>query len=296
MLKSPEKPNPTDEQIAILDAINTTDDNLLVNALAGSGKTSTIEMIVEEMPNEQPLYVAFNKAIVEEAVEKLPSYVEIRTLNSVGHRAWAAACGSTKVFIDTRNPKTPGIVRELISELKHKSDREEAWNSYYDIVQAIGMSKHLGYIPDRTIKCDRRLCERADVAARLDSKLTDFSWDIIDNALRTSIKVAYGGLIDFDDQVYMSALFGGTFQRYSNVLVDEDQDLSPVNFEMLKRLVEGRIIGVGDRWQSIYAFRGAETNGVDKLKQIFNMREMPLSISFRCPENVVKAVHWHVPH
>ena len=297
MLTPQDRPKATDEQVAILDAVRKKEGNLLINALAGSGKTNTIERIVEELPpNEQPLYVAFNKAIVEEAQEKLPTYVEIRTLNSIGHRAWAQSLGTTKVYIDTKNPKMPGIVKEIINGFKSKDDREEAWENYYDVIQAINMSKHLGYIPDRTLKCDRRLCERDAVAARIDSQLSEFSWEIIDNALRTSIKVAYGGLIDFDDQVYMSALFGGTFQRYSRVLVDEDQDLSPVNFEMLKRVVEDWVAGVGDRWQSIYAFRGAETNGVDKLKSIFNMQEMPLSVSFRCPENVVKAVHWHVPH
>jgi DNA helicase II / ATP-dependent DNA helicase PcrA len=53
---------------------------------------------------------------------------------------------------------------------------------------------------------------------------------------------------------------------------------------------------VGDRWQAIYAFRGAETNGVDKIKTDFNMLELPLSYSFRCPQAIVEAVHWHVPH
>ena len=296
MLNSPQKPKPTEEQEAILDAIRTTTGNVFVNALAGTGKTSTIEMIVEELPaNEQPLYVAFNKAIVEEAIEKLPGYVEVRTLNSLGHRAWGQTCGS-KVYIDTKNPKMPGIVKEQIGALKGKTDRDEAWDSYYDIIQAIGMSKHLGYIPDSTANSDRRLCDRSGVQARLDSTLSGLAWGIIDNALRHSIKLAYGGFIDFDDQVYMSAMFGGTFQGYSDVLVDEFQDLSPVNFEMLKKLCKGRITGVGDKWQSIYAFRGAETNGVNKAQKIFSMREMPLSISFRCPENVVRAVHWHVPH
>jgi superfamily I DNA/RNA helicase len=188
------------------------------------------------------------------------------------------------------------ILTEQFNAIKNKDDRNEAWDNYFDITQAIAMSKHLGYIPDNTLKCDQRLCDRSAVQSRIETQLSDFCWEHIDNALRASIKIAYGGFIDFDDQVYMSALFGGTFQRYGRVLVDEDQDLSPVNFEMLKRSVEGWLAGVGDRWQSIYAFRGAETHGVDKLKTMFNMKEMPLSISFRCPENIVKAVHWHVPH
>jgi hypothetical protein len=291
-----DKPKPTDEQLAGLDAVTGTGDNLLFNALAGTGKTSMIEMIVEVLPpNEQPLYVAFNKAIVDEAKDKLPTYCEIRTLNSLGHRAWGQAIGK-KVFIDTKNPKTPGIVREICNGFKSKDDRDEAWDNYYDIIQAIGMSKHLGYIPERSYPDAKRLCDRNVVQTRIESKLSDFCWEIIDSAILTSIKLAYGGFIDFDDQVYMSALFGGSFQGYPIVLVDEDQDLSPVNFEMLRKLVQDRLVGVGDRWQSIYAFRGAETHGVDKLKSMFNMKEMPLSISFRCPENVVKAVHWHVPH
>jgi len=296
MLNSPEKPKPTDEQLAILDEVRNGNDNLLVNALAGSGKTSTIEMIVEELPpNEEPLYVAFNKAIVEEAKEKLPSYVEISTLNSIGHRAWAKAIG-TKAYVDTKNPKMRQILTEQFNAIKNKDDRDELWDNYYDITQAISMSKHLGYIPDNTLKCDKRLCERSTVQSRIETQLSDFCWEHIDNALRSSIKIAYGGFIDFDDQVYMSALFGGSFQRHGRVLGDEGQDFSPVNFEMLKSLYIDWLGIVGDRWQSIYAFRGAEARAIDKAKQVFNMKEMPLSISFRCPENIVKAVHWHVPH
>jgi superfamily I DNA/RNA helicase len=79
-------------------------------------------------------------------------------------------------------------------------------------------------------------------------------------------------------------------------MVDEAQDLSPVNHAMLDKLVKGRLISVGDPWQSIYGFRGAEQGGMDRLKQRFDMGMSDLSISFRCPEAVVRSVHWRVPH
>jgi hypothetical protein len=93
----------------------------------------------------------------------------------------------------------------------------------------------------------------------------------------------------------MPALFGGSFPRYPLVLVDEDQDLSPTNHAMIKKLVKNRIVAVGDRWQSIYYFRGAQTGSVDKLKLRYNMAEMPLPTSFRCPQAIVEAARWRVP-
>ena len=51
---------------------------------------------------------------------------------------------------------------------------------------------------------------------------------LINKILTISIGQAYNGVIDFTDQVYMPALFGGTYPSFPVVLVDEYQDLSPV--------------------------------------------------------------------
>src|SRR5262245_15855524 len=295
MLNKAAKLKPTDEQVQILDRLRETDDNIFGNALAGSGKTATIEMMVDINARKHPqLYLAFNKANVKEAEAKMPSTCKVQTFNSLGHRAWGEATGK-KLVIDLKMPKMPTILKQLIGELRG-DDKEEAWDSYAEILKAVSMSKHLGYIPDGKFPSARRLCDRNALEARLEDKFSPFCWSLIDAALITSIKAAYDGGIDFDDQIYMSALFGGSFPRFPIVFVDEAQDLSPTNHAMLAKMRESRMVAVGDRWQAIYAFRGAETNGVDKIKEKFDMVEMPLSISFRCPEAIVKAVHWHVPH
>jgi DNA helicase II / ATP-dependent DNA helicase PcrA len=291
MLSNPEKPKPTDEQIAIYDAFRRTDDNLLLNALAGGGKTTTLEGLTQHI-REPWLYLAFGKDVVKEAKERLTvGGGDIRTFNSMGLKCWRDGNGRADVNLK----KTSELLKEALSGLKG-SDRTEANEAYWDIFGAINMARHLGYVPEGKFPHAKRLCDQETLCSRIENRLSPLCLEIVDDVLFASIKAAYAGSIDLDDQVYMPALFGGSFPRFPIVLVDENQDLSPVNHALLDKLVKGRTCSVGDRWQAIYGFRGAETNGVDKTKARFNMTEMPLSFSFRCPEAIVRAVHWRVPH
>lgn len=106
--------------------------------------------------------------------------------------------------------------------------------------------------------------------------------------LAKSIRAAFKGYIDFNDQVYMPALFGGAFQKFPVILVDEYQDLSPVDHKLLERITSGRLIGVGDRYQNIYGFRGAKAGGMLEAVEAYSMNIMPLSLTFRCPTEIVK--------
>lgn len=286
----PDKPKPTDEQLAICTYIRKESGNLQVNALAGGGKTSTIEMMMEDT-REPTLYMAFNKDVVEEAKERLPGGIEVRTFNSMGNRCWKAGNGKADVNLK----KTTELLREEINGYKG-SDKAELNEQYWDIRGAIQMAKHLGYIPNGKFPHAKRLCDQQTLCARIENRLSPLGLEVVDNVLFASIKAAYAGAIDLDDQIYMPALFGGSFPRFPLVYVDERQDLSPTNVALLDKLAKGRVVEVGDRWQAIYAFRGAETDGMRTSKAKFNMHEMSLSYSFRCPEAIVKAVHWHVPH
>jgi AAA domain/UvrD-like helicase C-terminal domain len=293
MLNSPEKPKPTDEQIEICRYIKKEKGNLQVNALAGGGKTSTIELMMEDT-KEPTLYLAFNASVVKEAMERLPSGVKIRTINSQGLQCWGE--GNGKAVTDPKKMTT--LIREYIYGLRGK-DKEDASEAYWDLLGAVSMAKNLGYVPEGKFNHAKRLCTREELCARIENRLTPFGLKIVDDLLCQSIQIASAGTLDFNDQVYMPALFGGSFPRFPLVYVDERQDLSPTNVALLERCVPkvtGRLVEVGDRWQAIYAFRGAETDGMNRSKDKFKMNVMALSYSFRCPENIVKAVHWHVPH
>jgi superfamily I DNA/RNA helicase len=280
----------TDEQTAILDAYHGSGDNLIVNALAGTGKTSTIEMIQAESKETRILCLAFNKAIAQEMENRFLSTTAVRTMNGLGHRIWMKTVSSINV-----NPrKVSEITKEHINELKGE-DKKQAWEAYWTIVEGVNLAKALGYVPEGKYPAARRLIERREFHESLEERPSEFTKALIDHVLFLSIKTAYKGWIDFNDQVYLPALFGGTFPRFPVTLVDEGQDLNPVNHAMLDKLARGRIIVVGDRWQSIYGFRGAVTQGMQTLQDKFGCKPLDLSVSFRCPEKVVKHAHWRVP-
>src|SRR5699024_9201295 len=81
------------------------------------------------------------------------------------------------------------------------------------------------------------------------------------------------------------------------VLVDESQDLSILQQYFVRQLDTGsnRFIFVGDKYQAIYGFAGADTHSIDNIKKNFILKELPLNICYRCPENVIKLAKDIVP-
>lgn len=284
----------TDEQTAIIDyALGVEPHNLLIDALAGAAKTSTLKFLCKYLPVIPTLSLAFNKRIADELGKVLPGHVRAATANSVGHRAWGATIGK-RLVLDTK--KNYNLVKEHIDGLP-RHQREDAWDNFGDITKAISKAKLNGYIPP-DLKMGRSLLSRDDFYGALDEAPDEWFMSLVDKCLAQSIKMAYGGLIDFDDQIYMSTLFGGSFPSFPRVLADEVQDFSRLNQAMLERLVlHGTWLGaVGDSNQSIYAFRGADTKSMEWLCERFNMHRMGLSVSFRCPIAVVQNAHSRVPH
>lgn len=282
---------PTDEQLDIVSAATHTEDNLQINALAGTGKTTTLEMIQAEIKTKPILYLAFGAKIVKEAEKKFPSTTTIRTFNSMGHRVWAAGQAKNLVL---NKAKSNDIYTGIINETP-KAQQGILWDVKWDVINAVGLAKALGYIPEGKFPHAKPLISQAEFHASLEEPPDDLTSDLIDAVLTRSIKAAYEGLIDYNDQIYMPALFGGTFPRFPLVFVDEAQDLSPINHALLQRLVKHRLISVGDPWQNIYGFRGATAGGMQSLQAQYSMTEFDLSISFRCPEAVVRAARWRVP-
>lgn len=282
---------PTDEQTHILDLVRTTDDNLMLNALAGCGKTSTLELIERATKVKPILYLVFNKRNKEEAEGKMLSTTTVRTFNGIGHRIWDAACNGV-----TLNPKKSNeILRQIISEAP-KPAQQELWASYWQVIGGVAMAKAIGYVPDSKFPNAKRLATRTELSHHLEEEPDDLTLDLIDAVLLASIKASYAGSIDYNDQIYMPALFGGTFPKFPLVFVDEYQDLNPVNHAMLNKLVRHRLVGVGDPWQNIYGFRGAKQGGMQEAKAKFSMTSCDLSVSFRCPKAVVESARWRVPH
>jgi hypothetical protein len=204
-------PIPTAEQTAIINLARNSGANILVNALAGTGKTSTIEMVCNAVTNIPILYLAFNKRIVDEAAKRMPSHVECRTQNSLGHRVWAQATGR-RLVVD--GGKMRQILKNIISDLPRK-DQGEAWEDFSDTLRWISRAKRDGYIPrDWQERCHPIMTDWQDfIEAQDDIEPTRQQRGLVERALHFSILAAHEGGIDFDDQIYMPVIFGGRDSR-----------------------------------------------------------------------------------
>lgn len=282
---------PTSEQAAIIEMSVKTNDSILISALAGSAKTTTLLLICKALPTTLPiLSLAFNKRIQQEMEKRLPSNVLSKTLNSIGHSTWATAIGrrlnvNPKKNYETLKAKYDAIPRSSRNGLE-----------FAEILGTIRLAKSAGYIPNGKYPSARRIITQDDFYANLEETPSGEAINLIEAVLTEGIKAGYSGSIDFDDQIYLPSLFGGTFPQFPLVMVDEAQDLSALNHAMLEKLVTKRIIAVGDPWQSIYAFRGADTASMARLRTRFSMKDMGLSISFRCPESIVRRARTRAPH
>ena len=284
---------PTPEQSAILDFIATSKSNLMIRARAGCGKTSTLKLIDASLRGTA-LVICFNKSIAEEAKKSgdFRPTTQIKTMNSIGHGIWATYC-QRKLALDFNKPLT--IYRSFIDEAP-RNERSHLWALYDSVRNGVDMARAIGYIPSKHAKAKHSLSDWHAVERRMDETPLSEVHALVDRVLTESIRQAYEGTIDFNDQVYMPALFGGLFPTFPNVMIDEYQDLSPINRELVRKLTRSsRQIGVGDEAQAIYEFRGADAKAMPTAIADFNMSVLPLSLSFRCPEAITSNVHWHVP-
>lgn len=287
---------PTPEQLAIVSAARETDDNLLINALAGAAKTSTLVLIAEALPTTQILCLAFNKKIANEMTERLPSNCTAMTLNSLGHRVWGQTLGKR---LRIEPSKIYDLFSSYLSEMT-PDEKSETYESLSDMMNAVRFAKSCGVIPFgyryKVFPPMKGLMTVEDFFAHYDEKFEPWQEDLIARAIRESLDLAWQGLCDYDDQILLPTLGMGAFPSYPLILVDEAQDLSALNHAMLRKLVKKRLIAVGDPCQAIYGFRGAHEDSMSLMQKTFSMKELGLSISFRCPTSVVKEAQWRAPH
>jgi superfamily I DNA/RNA helicase len=109
--------------------------------------------------------------------------------------------------------------------------------------------------------------------------------------------IEYSTDIDFDDMLYLPLYHNTPLPQFDWVMIDEAQDTNRVRREIAKRMLSpgGRLVAVGDPNQAIYGFTGADNDAMIRIKNEFNAKVMPLSVSYRCPLNVISLAQIYVP-
>ncbi len=267
---------------------------LIVEAVAGSGKTFTIVKAAQLIPvAHKAVFLAFNKSIATELGNKLPDHVESKTLNALG---WALCRWKIGKHITVERNKT----RDLID--KHLP--EEAREVQPELLSIIGKAKSHGLIPagmrtpqgtyEATDEKWLELMSRYDVDPNGCGEATFITW--VNRLLKAGLEEQ--NVFDFDDQLYMPVALDLRAWGYEWVIIDEAQDVSHVQRTLLRKFLKsnGRLIAVGDSHQAIYGFRGADSQSLANIGRVFNAETLPLSISYRCPRRVVEVAQQFVSH
>lgn len=301
-------------QEAIFEDVATGTGHTLVLARAGSGKSTTIEECLKRVPRGLTIImVAFNQSIKLAFQKRAPKGVEVKTLH--GHGLSACKRAYPNAAVDEK--KSIRICCELFGD-----DAEERLGFRYGAVMklvkvakdtltarssvraALAMKK--GTVV--TAK-DPLFFDQADLDA-MDELVDAFQIDYSDSddpdlrvffvacALRVLCRSAQlPEVIDFEDMCWMPLARGFRIWQFDRVFVDEFQDLSPCQHLLVQRMVKkgGRICAVGDDRQCIYAFRGADVDGIEAFRRELKAKVLPLSITYRCARSIVRLANAEVP-
>ena len=282
-------------QEAFFDALTTTTDSIMLVAVAGAGKSTTIVEGVKRLPTSKSVtFLAFNKAIATELEPRMPAHAKAKTFHSVGFSAWARAQGGFgKVKVDAN--KTRKVMRNVMSDKE-----QEILGAYVAKLVGHAKSAGVGKLMPMTAESFMRLADHHGLYIDRQNGFGDQAEAI---ALMRAMEVltasnARLNLIDFDDMLYLPLLHDVAFFRNDVVFIDEAQDTNAVQIALLKRMVKrgGRVIAVGDPAQAIYGFRGADADAVDNIKGAFGMIELPLTVSYRCARAVIAEAQRLVSH
>ncbi len=279
---------PSKFQLAIFNFITFGLGNAVINAVAGSGKSTTIVEGLKLIPeNLKVLFLAFNKRIVEELIVKVnDSSKTIKTLNALGHSAVVKAYG--RVMVDVRkytNYVTNGFKNGLFNPSRALSDFE--YGIYRDNIFNL-----VNWYRVNNCKNENDL---KSVIEKFNVILMDNEIEIVERAVRWGLNETKN--IDFIDQLYFPVAKNWEMEKYDFIMIDECQDLSAIQRELfLKSLApNGRFIAVGDPNQAIYGFAGADADSFLKLQEIENTITLPLSVCYRCEVAIVEKAKTLVP-
>lgn len=267
----------TEEQQAVIqETFNTP--VVAVNALAGTGKTTTCFGVIEEAVKKghKTLYLVFNKAMQLEAEERakklgLNGNVEIKTVHALAYK----------------NIVRTGFFKgKAVSNIRVKDIADTFGTFDYDRAYFI-LKIFLEFLySDYSIEnIDKFLYELEQSSTFYEEAINRYSisakdlvylYDYIDS-----------GQLPCPHDFYLKKFIdllrdGKAYCKYDLVILDESQDANPCFASLLKHLRAKHLLMVGDRHQWIYAFRGS----VNLMEEFENAKRLYLTHTFRFDDNI----------
>lgn len=272
-------------QLDIYNTVKETDKNIVINATAGSGKTTCLVEILKLLPKDKKvLFLAFNKSIVYELKERIPEWVECSTLHSMGMRT-IQYFYKQKLKVDKNKN-----LKFTDPYLEQNLSKEKKLNKLFTINDILNLGRLT--LNDFSKEGIEKLCDIYGIApmnGEVETSIQVYQ-DLYD--YNKSKKNLDGSrIIDFNDMIVIPATDKRVSpKKYDIILVDELQDLNNAQHAFIDKLLNksGRFIGVGDENQAIYSFAGANVETFKNLHEKYNAVQLPLNICYRCGKNIVE--------
>ena len=281
--KEPERTfTPSKYQSAIFDWVQNGTGNLYIEAVAGSGKSTTLVQAMKLLPvDKKVVFCAFNKHIADALRTRVPEHIKVATLHSLG-----------LATLIEHLPAKPTIEDGKIWDIMHEVFINLPDNIYNDLRKIVSLCKAtlIDYTNEQQL---------VDMLEYYNFEFDNNEIELICNCIPKIMQLSLERVevIDFDDMIWLPIILHMQPAQYDWILVDESQDLNAAQIQFLLTLAHEntRVMAVGDKAQSIEGFRAADGQAIEKLAMHFNMQKLPLSICYRCPTSHISLAQNIVP-
>ncbi|MCD6066900.1 MAG: ATP-dependent helicase [Bacteroidetes bacterium] len=249
--------------------------NIKINAVAGSGKTTTVIEYAKTRPKTaRILYLAFNRSVKSEAKKKFEEKgmlnVKVETAHSLAHK--------NVVYRHNYKVRNQGYKTHEIAELLNITGDGEKHTEY---VVANHINKFIAYF----CNSDKRKVQDLNYLDTIsDEKVHAFVakfYPYIETQARLLLNKMDKGEIEITHDFYLKKFQLGNPQlNYDYILFDEGQDASPAMLDIFLKQEATKVI-VGDTHQQIYGWRHA-VNSLEKA----DFKTFHLSTSFRFSQDI----------
>lgn len=261
----------TQEQNAIINSTG----NIKINAVAGSGKTTTVIEYAKTRPQTSKiLYLVFNKSVKMEAAHKFAnkglSNVIVETAHSLAF----------KHIVTQSNYKLKpnGYKTNEIAEILNLQGNGEKHTEY---VIANHIGKFIAYFCNSDKKKVQDLNYLEVVSDEKAKAFVRTCYDYIQSQTRVFLGKMEKAEIEITHDFYLKKFqLSNPNLHYDYILFDEGQDASPAMLDIFFRQKATKVI-VGDTHQQIYGWRYA-VNSLEKT----DYTSYNLSTSFRFNQNI----------
>ncbi|SHE90460.1 Uncharacterised protein family UPF0547 [Marinitoga hydrogenitolerans DSM 16785] len=262
----------TTEQMEIIKKAENS--NLIINAFAGSGKTTTLLSIAYALRNKSFLFLAFNRSVKEEIEYKIRksklNNIKVLTTHGLAYKFAKNDLKFEKVGKELNTLEISKIldIDIFIADLVKTAFNDFCNGDYIDI-------------SDETIEeilnSNQKLRFIREQKKYLKNKISKI-WNLYMKNKLTMTHNVYLKFFHLNLEKYVNYI------NFDYVLLDEAQDTNEVVLDIFKKL-KGKKIIVGDPHQQIYSFRGS-INAMYKIRNEISAEILYLTESFRFPNHI----------